>query len=758
MARRNKNKQAVKTNVANNIDEVAKKVDDLQKSSEITNEELENYGEVKVAPNIKVSHIESVYKQTVKIKEQLELRKVEYSKKLSSVDEQVKKLEDETSEYEVKKLELDESIKKYDDELQEINKLRAGNLSNIIDKKILDKYTESLNEQQELLLEEISKLKQEQTKYLELISSKEQELLASRAELSTEQLQLKEKFQNQFLEKEAELEDLKREIANSKKQLQYDIEDFQEEKVYLKDKARKAVEAEIDALEEKVALLENKNDLLLQEIEELKDIYRYFGGRDPKKLIDDLNDAKDEIYVLQGKLELSPDSLDIDELKKLRREKIDWKADLDEAYATVNDYKQRWEKEQLAIGEKETLEFQKEELEKRIALQQIALDEFQLVLDKSNAIEVFSSCVEMDEEYKDLENMNHPNNYFSKQWIVTLQQKLARRKVPLYYDENVIRSFVSGLAMSRLNILQGISGTGKTSLPEAFADAIGGHFQTIEVQSGWKDRQDLIGYYNTFEKKFYESDFLKALYKANTPQYRNKPFFIILDEMNLSHPEHYFADLLSLMEKTSFSDQKLKICDKVNGKPELMIDEDSTFKLQIPDNVWFVGTANHDETTLQFAPKTYDRANIMEMPKNHTSITIKNDIDLEYVLTDIDGLLENFSLAEEEDITSFHKYLAKNGNFKIICNKLGIGWGNRLEKQIDKFIPIFIQLGGTEADAMDHILSSKILRTIQGRYDLQEKTLKEMKDELENNFANVFGDFPEKCLDIIDQELEKRNK
>ena len=435
---------------------------------------------------------------------------------------------------------------------------------------------------------------------------------------------------------------------------------------------------------------------------------------------------------------------------------MDWDIALSEAHATVSEYKQRWEKEQLSIGEKETLEFQKEELEKRIELQQIALDEFQLVLDKSKATEVFSSCIEMDKEYKNIEDMKHPNNHFSKQWVTTVQQKLAKRTVPLYYDENVVRSFVSGLAMSRLNILQGISGTGKTSLPEAFADAIGGHFQTIEVQSGWKDRQDLIGYYNTFEKKFYESDFLKALYKANTVQYRNKPFFIILDEMNLSHPEHYFADMLSLMDKTSFNDQKLKICDKVDGKPKLMIDEDSTFKLQIPDNVWFIGTANHDETTLQFAPKTYDRANIMEMPKNHAPKTIEENTDLDFILTDNTGLLENFSLADQKDITSSHKYLEDNGSFKKICNKLGIGWGNRLEKQIDKFIPIFIQLGGTRADAMDHIISSKILRNIQGRYDLQEKTLKEMKDELENNFVDIFEDLPEKCLEIIDQELEKK--
>ena len=87
---------------------------------------------------------------------------------------------------------------------------------------------------------------------------------------------------------------------------------------------------------------------------------------------------------------------------------------------------------------------------------------------------------------------------------------------------------------------------------------------------------------------------------------------------------------------------------------------------------------------------------------------------------------------------------------------MDIGWGNRLEKQLKKFIPVFTQLGGTDADAMDHIISSKILRNIQGRYDLQEKTLHEMKDELENNFTGMFGDLPVKCLEIIYQELEKK--
>lgn len=751
---KNKNKQVTqkedtKQSEQETLNDLSKSMKEFEDNQNITQEQKETVKRVIDSKQLEVKNIQNKFKEAVEIADIMKKRELE-------LDEKIKKSEEEANEYETKKLELHESIKRYDDELLEINKLRVGSFTNIIDKKVIDKYAESLDEQKELLLTEIGKLKDEQTKYLHLIANKEQEIVSSKTEISKEKLRLEADFQVKFAEKEQELEKSKREIQKQKRELQYSIEDFDDEKNYLKDKARKTVEDEIVALKDSIITLEQKNSLLIQEIEELKEIYRYLGGRDPKRLIDDLNDKMDEIYSLQGKLELSPDSLDIDELKKLRREKIDWKADLNEAYASVNDYKQRWEKEQLSIGEKETLEFQKEELTARIKLQKEALQEYKKVLEEQESKEVFSSCIKMDQDHKNIENLNHPNNYFSKQWIVTVQQKLARRKVPLYYDENVIRSFVAGLAMSRLNILQGISGTGKTSLPEAFADAIGGHFETIEVQSGWKDRQDLIGYYNTFEKKFYESDFLKALYKANTPAYRNKPFFIILDEMNLSHPEHYFADLLSLMEKTSFEQQKLKISTEEGTKPEYMI-ADEGYKLQIPDNVWFIGTANHDETTLQFAPKTYDRANIMEMPKSHIQVQKDDKIDLDYILTDNESFLINFSLAEEEDIRSFHNYLADNGNFKKICNKLGIGWGNRLEKQIKKFIPIFIQLGGTNADALDQIISSKILRNIQGRYDLKgSPLLNDMQTELETNFFNIFGDIPTKSIELLEQEIENQ--
>jgi len=123
----------------------------------------------------------------------------------------------------------------------------------------------------------------------------------------------------------------------------------------------------------------------------------------------------------------------------------------------------------------------------------------------------------------------------------------------LYYSEQDIRAFLGGIAMSKLHILQGISGTGKTSFPTAFARALGRrgreNYKLVEVQAGWRDRQALIGYYNSFERKFYETEFLTALYEARCSKFRAQIYIIILDEMNLSRPEQYFAYFLSKLEQ-----------------------------------------------------------------------------------------------------------------------------------------------------------------------------------------------------------------
>jgi hypothetical protein len=90
----------------------------------------------------------------------------------------------------------------------------------------------------------------------------------------------------------------------------------------------------------------------------------------------------------------------------------------------------------------------------------------------------------------------------------------------LHFRLEDIQLLIAGFAMSQLHIFQGISGTGKTSLAKAFAKAIGGHCTDIAVQAGWRDRDDLLGHYNAFEKRFYERDCLQGLYRAQTGAYK----------------------------------------------------------------------------------------------------------------------------------------------------------------------------------------------------------------------------------------------
>lgn len=763
--RNNTNNQNTQSNDNKKLESQKNEIENLQIDAKITNEELEKVelNKEEIVQDKTTKNIEMVLKQALKLKKELDTRKIDYSKKN-------KLLDNEKKEYQEKKDEIEIRLTEYNDKLKEINQLRVEEgFSSVIDRKILDEYFTKLKEQETLLVEKLSDVTDKHEKYVQLILELDTEKMtlqkATLSELTKNKNKLMEEFKAKFLDKENELlfkeEELEkntRALKKKEKELEYEIEDFNYNKEYLEDKAEKKVEDKIVSLKEDIELLKTQNDRLKQEKEELENILKHFGSRDPKRIVDDLRNKEEQICKLQEQLALQPDKLKIDELNRLRQEKVDWESDLQDLEAKLNEYQRRYENQKLQIGEKETLVFQKEELEQRIKLQQVALDqlkeEVNLLVEQSKNSDTFVSCTQMDKDYKNSDNNLFDDTEISKAWMKNLQQRIAQVTTnKLYYDLDTIRSFVAGLAMSRLSILQGISGTGKTSLPKAFAEAIGGHCEVVEVQSGWKDKQDLIGYYNTFEKKYYEGKFLKALYKATTPSYRDKPFLIILDEMNLSHPEHYFADILSLMEETDREKQILSICDKVSGKPNEMIEHDGEFGLKIPDNVWFIGTANHDETTLQFAPKTYDRANIMEMPKNFINFDIKKtDEESTKVCNSI--LLKAFATNQSID-KKYIDYIDEKSDFKEICNDLGIGWGNRLEKQIKQFIPIFLNLGGHQADALDHILSTKILRIIKGRYDLQENILKNMKEELEENFKSQFTKSPKKSLEIIDTELAK---
>jgi hypothetical protein len=316
--------------------------------------------------------------------------------------------------------------------------------------------------------------------------------------------------------------------------------------------------------------------------------------------------------------------------------------------------------------------------------------------------------------------------------VLYLQQAMATRSPqdgpPLYFRLDDLRIFLGGMAMSRLHILEGVSGTGKTSLPIAVAKALGGRHAKIEVQAGWRDNRDLLGYYNEFEKHFREHVFTRSLYEALTPRYRTGLYFVVLDEMNLSKPEQYFADYLSLLEDREGADQSKPPAVKLNDRsveplPRYMASPDNGgVELPLGNNVWFIGTANHDETTASFAPKTQSRAHMMELPRkvpDTSELAPRQGTHKEWgKVLGHEALLHQF----DEAASDHHKIAAESdGFFRLILDVLEgfddeLSWGPRITRQINKFVPTVIATGGSMGLAVDHLLYTKLTRRLRDSF------------------------------------------
>lgn len=176
----------------------------------------------------------------------------------------------------------------------------------------------------------------------------------------------------------------------------------------------------------------------------------------------------------------------------------------------------------------------------------------------------------------------------------------------LVYSHELIIRFTASLLTKPFVILTGLSGSGKTKLAQAFAQWIcqdESQYRIIPVGADWTNREPLLGYPNALKPEEYvkpDSGVLDLIIQANNQP--ELPYFLILDEMNLSHVERYFADFLSVMESKEeiplFAEGTVE-----NGVPS---------KLKVPANLFIIGTVNIDETTNMFSPKVLDRANTIE--------------------------------------------------------------------------------------------------------------------------------------------------
>jgi hypothetical protein len=306
-------------------------------------------------------------------------------------------------------------------------------------------------------------------------------------------------------------------------------------------------------------------------------------------------------------------------------------------------------------------------------------------------------------------------------------------RLHLSYSLADMATFVSGLGACRLTILQGMSGTGKTSLPKIFAEAIDANCDIVEVESSWKDKNELLGYYNEFSSTFTPKKFTQALYKAAlNPEI---PTFIVLDEMNLSRIEYYFSDFLSLMENEEGKREikllniKLARTDQEGKHDYLALEEGHTIK--IPSNIWFIGTANRDESTFVISDKVYDRAHTMNFNKRAPKVRDFTDPISQRFCTY--QTLANLFIDAKKKRSFDAESNQTIKQVEALLTPYNISFGNRILNQIEDFVKIYeacFDGQDVQDQAVETILLSKVVSK------LEVKTI-ENKDELAKEFESL---------------------
>ena len=281
----------------------------------------------------------------------------------------------------------------------------------------------------------------------------------------------------------------------------------------------------------------------------------------------------------------------------------------------------------------------------------------------------------------------------------------AASRLRLYYDISDIRRFIAGMAVSRIIILQGMSGTGKTSLAHAFGSFVDNPSTIIPVQPMWKERTDLVGYYNEFTKKFNETLLLEKMYEAN---YSEDMYITVLDEMNIARVEYYFAEFLSLLELPNPDERYLDVVsDKWETDPAQLKDG----RIKLSENMWFIGTANNDDSTFAISDKVYDRAMILNLDnKSERFIAPRTETHISF--RQFEALVREAT--EEFEISARNKKRIELLD-KYLIDHFHITFGNRIMKQIGIYVPVFISCGGDEVDALDDILSKKVMRKLEAQ-------------------------------------------
>lgn len=399
------------------------------------------------------------------------------------------------------------------------------------------------------------------------------------------------------------------------------------------------------------------------------------------------------------------------------------------------------DKARVFVDKEYTISFETENVECRLTTEWVDSE----LVEGGNGNYLKALIAIVNEYYK--ENIEI-KTILGERYLYMIKEKFEFKDLPEVLKTDFARRYITSLLAKPFVILTGNSGTGKTRISKQFAEYLEWesdegkkNWVIIPVGADWTDNTKILGYYNPLAEdgngKYEKTKIVELIEEAN--RHKEIPYFVILDEMNLSHVERYFSDFLSHMETP---DTPFEL-------------EGYTRRLDYPENMFVVGTVNIDETTYMFSPKVLDRANVIEFkPQKEDVFKVFSAAGTVGKMVPVnDGSAQAFlklakeirtgKFAVDEDLT--HYYTDVDGDFTgsnldyvegvfsdiyEIVQKYDFEFAFRTVKEIRNYIAAAYELLEKTEFNLNQIIDEQLLQKILPKIHGNKKENGQMLEEL----------------------------
>lgn len=523
-------------------------------------------------------------------------------------------------------------------ELRDKRNQAEAEISNIRAKKLLE-LDDEVAKLKSTRLDEISNAENMERERIRAEIVKEREAWATqqnddRKKLNAERTELEKQkgalsaLQSEVEGRKVELESAERMIERKEQRLEQQwqrrneqLQDEVEEQIRERRKSLEATEANFRAENARLREALNIQTGLVSAFDQLK---QQLGGKDPAEILRALNSQTDELKRLREELATRP-------TEEMRERYQALESDARNQRARADELERQIISNEAAVAEigdlrrqNSVLNAENKSLAQRASIFEGAANEAQAELNRLRA--AYERPAEVEARYKEIE-MPHISVDKAKQpvqheideitWLTGIGN--ACDTYGLHFNPRILKAFHTALKTSEwspLTVLAGVSGTGKSELPRLYSHFGGIYFEPLSVQPNWDSQESMLGFFNSIDNKFDAQPVLRLLAQSQKPWSNDYPglqdavCLVLLDEMNLAHPELYFAEFLSKLE--------LRRGRKGSDVPFIPVKIGAGMKpyeLSLGRNVLWTGTMNQDETTKSLSDKVLDRSIIINFPR-----------------------------------------------------------------------------------------------------------------------------------------------